>query len=132
LRAPLDPEPRGLAPQLGDGHRPSAGARALRSAALAGRRFGSFPTERRAGLLRQLGDGPLPPRSRLGLFDVLARDLALLLCRHPRLLALVLDFSPWLADRGSERTPAPSSSCPTCPWSFRSACRRLRISIRVS
>jgi len=67
----------------------------FRSAALAGRRFGSFPAERRAGLLRQLGDGPLPPGSRLGLFDVLARNSALLLCRHPRLLAMVPDFSPF-------------------------------------
>src|SRR3954449_4058882 len=82
LRAALDPELRGLAPQLGDRHRARARAGALRRAALARRRLGALAAEVAPRLRRQLRDRLLLPRASLRLLDVLARRLLLLLSGH--------------------------------------------------
>src|SRR4051794_34065846 len=82
LRAPLDAELGGLSPQLGDGHRASAAAGALRGAALAGRRLGTLAAESGPRLVREVRDRPLLGRPGLGPLDVLARGLSLLLCGH--------------------------------------------------
>src|SRR5437588_22776 len=78
----LDPEPGGLAPQLGDRHRARSAARPLRRSALARGGLRTLAAQRRPGALRQLRDRALLTRARLGLLDVLARSFTLLLRGH--------------------------------------------------
>src|SRR5581483_2702135 len=84
LRTALDPELRGLATQLGDGHRPGTASRALGGSALAGGGLRPLASEGAARLAREVGDRPLLAGSALGLLDVLARGCALFLARHDR------------------------------------------------
>src|SRR5215210_5305281 len=116
LGAPLDPEPCGLAPQLGHGHRAGATAGPSRGPALAGRRFGSLTPKRAACLARQLRNGLLAPRAGLGLLDVLARRLTLLLRRHATPFSPSAPPYPRMSYASHRGRPASVSHRPESGW----------------